>query len=167
MPTLPKRTGKRDRNSALPTQPDPLERNEKGQKRSPEAKHHPGIACLKPDCYYCGITDQTIHALIANGSPGKRKDRGPTCQACQARFSRRRNTPLYQLKTPSQVVKKVTLLETHGVETSVLEDVYQVRESTITTIIKHTSMALLSPIISRAANKWLIIEAAIIFFGKD
>jgi hypothetical protein len=59
------------------------------------------------------------------------------------------------------------LLETHGVETSVLEEVYQVRESTITTIIKHTSTALLSPIISRAANKWLIIETAIIFFGKD
>ncbi|MCG2787630.1 MAG: hypothetical protein L6461_21295 [Anaerolineae bacterium] len=112
------------------------------------------------------ISAETI-ALIANGSHGKReKIGGLTCQACQTGFSRRRNTPLYRLKTPSQVVEKVILLEAHGVETSVLEDVYQVRESTITNIIKHTSLAL-SPIISRAANKWLIIETAIIFFGKD
>jgi IS1 family transposase len=93
-----------------------------------------GHACLEPECYYYGITDQTIHALVADGSHGKREKIGDLiCQACQAGFSRRRNTPLYRLKTPSEVVQKIMLLEAHGVETAVLEGVYQVRESTIRT----------------------------------
>ncbi len=106
----------------------------KGKGGASEAKHHRGHACLNPDCYYYGITNQTIHALVANGSHGTREKIGDlTCQACQAGFSCRRNTPLYRLKTPSEVVEKVMLLEAHGVETSVLEEVYQVRESTIRT----------------------------------
>lgn len=100
----------------------------------PKQSNTEGHACLDPNCYYSGITDQTIHALVANGSHGAREKIGDlTCQACQAGFSRRRNTPLYRLKTPSEVVEKVMLLEAHGVETSVLEEVYQVRESTIRT----------------------------------
>jgi hypothetical protein len=45
----------------------------------------------------------------------------------------REKSPHYRLKTPSEIVKKVILLEAHGVETSVIEEVYQVRESTIRT----------------------------------
>jgi transposase len=106
----------------------------KGKGGRPKRSNTEGHACLEPNCYYSGITDQTIHALVANGSHGTREKIGDlTCQACQAGFSRRRNTPLYRLKTPSEVVEKVMLLEAHGVETSVLEKVYQVRESTIRT----------------------------------
>lgn len=93
-----------------------------------------GHACLEPNCYYSGITDQTIHALVANGLHGMREMIGDlTCQACQAGFSRRRKSPLYRLKTQSKIVEKVMLLETRGVETSVLEEVYRVRNSTLRT----------------------------------
>ena len=53
--------------------------------------------------------------------------------ACQKGFSRRRNTPLYRLKNPLEVVEKVMLLEANGVEIAVLDEVYRVRESTIRT----------------------------------
>jgi IS1 family transposase len=104
----------------------------KGKGGRPKQSNTEGQACLEPDYY--GITDQSIHALVADGSHGKREKSGDlVCQACKEGFSRRRNTPLYRLKTPSEVVEKVMFLEAHGVETAVLEEVYQVRESTIRT----------------------------------
>ncbi|MCG2783637.1 MAG: hypothetical protein L6461_00880 [Anaerolineae bacterium] len=103
----------------------------KGKGGRPKQSLTDGHACLDPDCYYFGITDQAIHALVANGSHGTREKIGDL--TCQAGFSRRRNTPLYRLKTPSEVVEKVMLLEAHGVETAVLQEVYRVRESTIRT----------------------------------
>jgi hypothetical protein len=49
---------------------------------------------------------------VADGSHGKQEKIGDlVCQACQAGFSRRRNTPLYRLKTPSDGVEKVMFLE--------------------------------------------------------
>ncbi len=110
----------------------PWSEMKKGKGGRPKQSRTEGHACLDQDCYYYGITDQTIHALVANGAHGTRERIGDlTCQASQAGFSRRRNAPLYRLKTPSQVVEKVMFLEAHGVETAVLEEVYQVRESTI------------------------------------
>jgi IS1 family transposase len=136
LPLLPERTGwgqKQCRGGSLFPRNNPLERD-KGKGGRPKCSNTEGHACLEPDCYYYGLTDQTIHALVANGSHGTREKIGDlTCQACQAGFSRRRNPPLYRLKTPSETIEKVMLLEAHGVETSVLEEVYQVRESTIRT----------------------------------
>jgi len=134
LPILSKRTAKPDRIAGLPTQPDPLECNKKSKGGRTKQSRTEGHACLEPDCYYFGINDQAVHALVADGSHGKREKIGDlTCQACQAGFSRCRNTQLYRLKTPSEVVEKVMFLEAHGVETAVLKEVYQVRESTIRT----------------------------------
>lgn len=92
-----------------------------------------GHACLKPDCIHYGITDQTIHALVANGSHRVEKIGDLTCLACQAEFSRRRNTVLHRLKTPSETAEKIRNLEAHGVDTAVLETVFGVKGSTIMT----------------------------------
>jgi hypothetical protein len=45
LPTLAKRTGKRDRDATLRTHSDPLERDEKRQRGASKAKHDPGT-CL-------------------------------------------------------------------------------------------------------------------------
>jgi transposase-like protein len=112
----------------------PWSEMKKGKEGRKKRSNTEGYACVKPDCYYCGVTDQSLHPLVANGSHGEgEKIDDLTCQDCQAGFSRRRNTVLYRLKTPSEVVEKVMLLEAYGVETSVIEEVYQVRESTIRT----------------------------------
>jgi len=48
----------------------------KGKGGRPKQSRTEGPACLEPDCYYYGITDQTIHALVANGSLGREKKLG-------------------------------------------------------------------------------------------
>jgi IS1 family transposase/transposase-like protein len=67
-----------------------------------------GHACLEPTCPYRGITDAAVHALIGYGHHGTTdRIQDFLCQACGTKVSARRDTALYQLKTPPQRVGEV------------------------------------------------------------
>lgn len=55
------------------------------------------------------------------------------CQARGKKFTTRRNTILYRLKSRSKLVVKILRLLAFGVDVSVLEEVFGVREITIHT----------------------------------
>jgi hypothetical protein len=70
-----------------------------------------------PDCEYFGVTNESIHALVGYGSHGKEEAiRDLKCQACGKKFTSRRNTILYRLKTHSGLVEKIMWLLALGVD---------------------------------------------------
>jgi transposase-like protein len=71
-----------------------------------------GYACPNPDCDYHGNTDSTFHALVGAGKRGADGIQWLKCQACRKRFSSRRDTALYRLRTPAAQVA-LTLLVIH------------------------------------------------------
>ena len=93
-----------------------------------------GYFCPNPACEYFCITDENIHALVGYGSHGKQElIRDLKCQACGKKFTSRRSTILYRLKTHSGLVEKILWLLALGVDASALEEVFGVREITIRT----------------------------------
>ena len=87
------------------------------------------------------ITDERIHALVGYGSHGKQElIRDLKCQACGKKFTSRRNTILYRLKTHSGLVEKIMWLLALGVDASALEEVFGVREITIRTWLCRSGM---------------------------
>jgi hypothetical protein len=62
------------------------------------------------------------------------------CQACGKKFTARRNTVLYRLKSPSGLVEKILWLLALGVDASALEEVFGVREITIPTWLCRSGM---------------------------
>jgi hypothetical protein len=67
-----------------------------------------GFACPTHPCVYFGNTDASFHALVGDGKHGSaQRIQTFRCQACHTTWSRRRNTPLYRLKTSSQQVATV------------------------------------------------------------
>ena len=62
------------------------------------------------------------------------------CQACGKKFTARRNTVLYRLKSHSGLVEKVLWLLALGVDASALEEVFGVREVTIRTWLYRSGM---------------------------
>jgi len=62
------------------------------------------------------------------------------CQSCGKKFTTRRNTVLYRLKTPSGIVEKIMWLMALGVDASALEEVFGVREITIRTWLCRSGM---------------------------
>ncbi|MCP4599798.1 MAG: hypothetical protein GY847_04530 [Proteobacteria bacterium] len=67
-----------------------------------------GYACPNRDCDYVDIREANIHALVGYGSHGKSECiQDLFCQACRTKFTVRRDTPLYRLKTPAQRVGEV------------------------------------------------------------
>jgi len=64
-----------------------------------------GYSCPNAQCAYYQVTDGARHALVSHGWRGQRERiRQWCCQACGTRFTSRRNTALYWLKTPSAEV---------------------------------------------------------------
>jgi transposase-like protein len=93
-----------------------------------------GYACPNPSCDYYRIIDEQIHALIGYGGHGKGENiKDFFCQCCKRKFSMRRNTVLYCLKTSSQVVSLILMLLALGVDISTLEEAYGISESTLRT----------------------------------
>ena len=93
-----------------------------------------GYACTNPSCDYYRIIDEQIHALIGYGGHGKDENiQDFFCQCCKRKFSARRNTVLYCLKTSSRVVSLVLMLLALGVDISTLEEAYGICESTLRT----------------------------------
>jgi transposase-like protein len=55
------------------------------------------------------------------------------CQACGKKFTIRKHTALYRLKTHSRIVHLVLSLLALGVDISALEEAMEIRESTLRT----------------------------------
>lgn len=93
-----------------------------------------GNFCPNPECAYFGIADEQVHALVGDGRHGKTEAiQDFYCQACHTKFSARRNTVLYRLKTSAQMIERVLGLLALGVEISALEEVFGIGESSIRT----------------------------------
>ena len=102
-----------------------------GRKKKIQTK---GYFCPNKSCEYYGITEETIHALVGYGKHGKQEEiRDFKCQACGKKFTARRNTILYRLKSDSGLIEKILWLLALGVDASALEEVFGVREITIRT----------------------------------
>jgi IS1 family transposase len=83
---------------------------------------------------YYRITDAHVHALVGDGTHGRR-ERIQTfrCQACGITFSARRDTPLYRLKTPAYRVGDVLTALAEGVDIAAAERIFGHQHATITT----------------------------------
>jgi hypothetical protein len=91
-----------------------------------------GYFCSNRKCAYYKIADERIHALVWDGRHGKHEEiRDLRYQACGKKFTSRKNTILYRLKTHSEMVQRVLWLIALGMDASALEEVFGVREITI------------------------------------
>ncbi|MDD5371005.1 MAG: hypothetical protein PHQ40_18145 [Anaerolineaceae bacterium] len=78
--------------------------------------------------------DENIHALVGYGGHGKHEMiQDLKCQVCRKKFTCRKHTVLYRLKTQSGLVEKIMWLLALGVDASALEEVFGIREITIRT----------------------------------
>ena len=93
-----------------------------------------GFACPNRTCAYYRITDAQIHALVGDGTHAKH-ERIQTfrCQACTTRFSARRDTPLYRLKTASQRIGEALSALAEGLDIAAAARVFGHSAETITT----------------------------------
>lgn len=106
------------------------------QRKSPRGrKKHidtRGQACPNPDCEYRHITDPAVHALVGYGHHGRRDPiQDFYCQACHRKFSARRHTALYRLKTPPARVAQVLHAVAEGLSAQAAARVFHVSETTI------------------------------------
>ena len=92
-------------------------RSRRGRKKRIQTEGH---CCLNPFCWYFGITDAAVHALVGNGTQGPNKIQLLRCQACGRGFTSRRNTPLYYLKTCVERIEMCLWLLAEGVDIAVL-----------------------------------------------
>jgi IS1 family transposase len=118
------------RDARLPVRPW---RQLKSRRGAPKRIDTQGFACPTPSCDYYRITDAAVHALVGDGTQGK-AERIQTfrCQACTTTFTARRDTPLYQLKTPSQRVGEVLTALAEGLDVAAAGRVFGHRSATIT-----------------------------------
>ena len=106
-------------------------RSRRGRKKASVTE---GYACDNAQCVYYGITDSAIHALVADGHPGKYGSiQDLKGQACGHKFTVRRHTVLYCLKTHSARVAEALTFLAEGVAVSVFERVWQIGEGTLRT----------------------------------
>jgi hypothetical protein len=100
-----------------------------------------GYFCPNQACEYYGISEEDIHALVGYGKHGAHEViRDFKCQACGKKFTARRNTILYRLKSHSELIVKILWLLALGVDASELEEVFGVREITIRTWLCRSGM---------------------------
>jgi len=100
-----------------------------------------GYFCPNKSCEYYEITEEPIHALVGYGTHGTREViQDFKCQACGKKFTARRNTILYRLKSYSGLIEKILWLLALGVDASALEEVFGVREITIRTWLCRSGM---------------------------
>jgi IS1 family transposase len=93
-----------------------------------------GYACPYADCRYHNITDADVHALVGYGHHGKREPiQDLYCEACHRKFSVRRHTALYRLKTSAARVALVLTALAEGLSVSGAVHTFGHRERTVTT----------------------------------
>lgn len=121
-----------------------------------------GYFCPNRDCEYFGVADERVHALVGYGTHGQKEIiQDLKCQACGKKFTARRNTLLYRLKSHSDLVEKVLWLLALGVDASALEEVFDVRETTIRTWLCRSGMQ------SRKLHDRLLVELTLIHVQLD
>ena len=85
--------------------PYPLVKSNRGRKKQYSTA---GFACPHLDCDYCGITNDTKHALIHYGHHGTQEAIPDLlCQACGRKITSRLMTALYRLRTPSAKISLI------------------------------------------------------------
>ena len=93
-----------------------------------------GYACNNRKCDYFHIMDASVHALVGNGCHGTyEKIQDLKCQVCKKKFSVRRDTVLYRLKTHSEKVAGALGCLAEGMDVSALERVTGIGEGTLRT----------------------------------
>ena len=108
----------------------------KSRRGRPKRLYTEGLACQIPDCEYRNITDATVHALVGYGHHGKREPiQDVFCQACQNKFTVRRYTPLYRLKTLAARVALVLTALAEGLSVAGAVHILAHAERTITTCL--------------------------------
>lgn len=118
--------------------------------------------CENPECEYYRIDDEKIHALVWDGKHGKYETiRDLKCQACGKKFTSRKKTILYRLKTDSGMVEKILWLLAVGVDGSVLEEVFGVREITIRSWLYRSWEQ------GRKLHDWVMVELELIHIQLD
>ena len=66
-----------------------------------------GFACPNPECNFYNQPDSRKHKLIGHGQHGKHERiQDLLCNACNHKFSVRRNTALFRLHTPTQNIEQ-------------------------------------------------------------
>ncbi len=104
-------------------------RSRRGRKKTISTQ---GYACGNLECVYYHILDENTHALVGYGSHGKNeKIQDLRCQACGKKFTVRRDTVLYRLKTHSAKVALALALLAEGMDVSALERVMGIGEGTL------------------------------------
>src|SRR5512135_3152930 len=91
-----------------------------------------GYACDYEKCVYRGMTDARIHAWVGYGHHGKDHSiQDFYCAACEHKFSARRHTVLYRLKTQAQRVGEMLASLAEGMAVGAAVRVFGPAESTI------------------------------------
>jgi hypothetical protein len=111
----------RKRKRKLPEQDGPipwyLKKGKGGRKKKIVTA---GYFSPNENCEYYGISDEQTHALVGYGRHGVHEEiRDYKCQACGKKFTARRNTVLYRLKSHSGLVEKILWLMALGVDAAV------------------------------------------------
>jgi IS1 family transposase len=71
-----------------------------------------------------------VHALVGDGTHGYDHIPDLRCQACDRKFSARRDTALYRLRTPAKAIGLTLALLAEGVSPDALQRVLGIRETT-------------------------------------
>jgi IS1 family transposase/transposase-like protein len=104
-------------------------KSRRGRRKSSDTQ---GYACPHPDCRYFRNTDAAVHALIADGHHGRHEPiQDLYCQACRRKFSVRRHTPLYRLKTSATRVAQALHAVAEGLSTRAAARVFTTSETTL------------------------------------
>ena len=104
-------------------------KSRRGRKRTVNTH---GQACPNPDCEYHRITDAAVHALVGYGHHGHSDPiQDFYCQACHRKFSARRHTPLYRLRSPAARVAQVLHAIAEGLSPHSAARVFNLSEGTV------------------------------------
>ena len=113
-------------------------RNRRGHKKSIFTQ---GYACNNRKCAFFHIMDERVHALVGYGHHRKsERIQDLMCQACGKKFSVRRDTVLYRLKSHSEKVALMLSLLAEGMDVSALERVARIKEGTLRTWLTRAGM---------------------------
>jgi hypothetical protein len=106
-------------------------KSKKGKKKRIRTQNY---FCSNQICDYYLVTDQKVHALVGDGKHGKYElIQDFLCQACQSKFSCRKHTVLYRIKTHPKIVCLSLTLLARGVDINTLADALEIREVTLRT----------------------------------
>ena len=106
-------------------------KSRKGKKKKIRTQNY---FCSNQNCDYYLVTDQNVHALVGDGTHGKYElIQDFLCQACQSKFTCRKHTVLYRIKTHPKIVCLSLTLLARGIDINALADALEMREVTLRT----------------------------------